>query len=126
MSGETKTFSTGAVRSSDADATAYTLLSPVGLRRAAQAAKEGEKKYSAYNWERGMELRELLEHTIRHCYLYLEGDRSEDHLGHAAWNAIGACHSEELWTELNKDTLRGPGCKPPQEKAVKRPKRTRK
>lgn len=51
-------------------------------------------------------------HAIAHLYAYLSGDRSEDHLAHAAWNCLAACHSEELWPELNKN-LRTAGCKPP-------------
>jgi len=106
-------YDTGAVRSADAETTAYTLLSPVGLRRLAQTCAEGERKYDAYNWERGMPIRDLLEHAIRHIYLYLEGDRSEDHLAHAGWNMLGAMHSEEKWQHLNEGTLRGANCTPP-------------
>ena len=106
-------FATGAVRSSDAQATRYDLVSPVGLRRVAEACSEGAGKYGDYNWEKGMPIHDLLNHAIRHCYLYLSGDRSEDHLGHAAWGMLAACHSEELWPELNAGTLRGPGCAAP-------------
>lgn len=104
---------TGAVRSSDAEGTRYDLISPIGLRRVAEACAEGAAKYSDYNWERGFPIHDLLNHVIRHAYMYLSGDRSEDHLGHAAWGMMAACHSEELWPHLNEGTLRGPGCKPP-------------
>jgi hypothetical protein len=104
---------TGAVRSNSADGEAWELISPIGLRRVAATASEGEKKYTAYNWEKGFGVRNLLRHAIRHCYLYLAGDRSEDHLAHAAWNLLACCHSEELWPELNQD-LRGDGCRPPE------------
>lgn len=106
-------FATGAVRSSDAEATRYDLISPIGLAAVARAAAEGSRKYSDYNWERGMPVNDLLNHALRHIYEYLAGDRSDDHLGHAAWNLLGACHSAELWPELNAGTLRGPGCRPP-------------
>jgi hypothetical protein len=104
---------TGAVRSSDADDVRYDLITPIGLRRVAEAYAEGAKKYSSFNWEKGFPISDILNHAIRHLYLYLEGDRSEDHLGHAAWNCMAACHSEELWPHLNEGTLRGPGCTPP-------------
>lgn len=94
-------YSGGAVRSADAEATAYTLISPVGLRRLAETCREGAAKYGDYNWEKGMPVRDMLEHGIRHVFNYLDGDRSEDHLAHAAWNLFGAMHSEERWPQLN-------------------------
>lgn len=107
-----KQFSTGSVRSSDADGVRYDLITPIGLKRLAETYAEGAKKYSALNWERGQPITEMLNHAIRHCYEYLGGDRSEDHLAHAAWNLLGAIHSEVKWPELNKD-LRGPDCSLP-------------
>ena len=104
--------STGAVRSNDADGERWDLISPIGLRRVAATCSEGANKYGDYNWERGFGIAVMLQHMIRHAYLYLAGDRTEDHLGHAAWNALGACHSEEMWPHLNGN-LRGPGCTPP-------------
>ena len=96
-------YSSGAVRSADAEATAYTLISPVGLRRLAETCREGAAKYGDYNWEKGMPVRDMLEHGIRHVFKYLDGDRSEDHLAHAAWNLFGAMHSEERWPHLNEN-----------------------
>ena len=107
-------FGTGAVRSNDADIVRYDLVSPIGLRRLAETCHEGAKKYSPFNWERGFPIDDLLNHAIRHTFMFLAGDRSEDHLAHAAWNLFGAMHSEELWPELNKGRLRGPGCMAPE------------
>lgn len=99
-------FASGAVRSGDTAGACFHLVSPVGLRRVAEACHEGAKKYSPYNWEKGMPLVDLLEHALQHIYHYLDGDRTDDHLGHAAWNLLAACHSEERWPELNEGTLR--------------------
>ena len=110
---ETVTFSTGAVRSSDRSKERYDLISPIGLRRLAQTCHEGAEKYSDYNWEKGMPISEMLNHGVAHIYAYLSGDRSEDHLAHAAWNMFGAMHSEEKWQHLNEGQLRGPNCTPP-------------
>ncbi len=96
-------FQTGAVRSTDVDSLAYELISPIGLRRVAETCEEGRKKYGEYNWEKGMPISDLLRHAIAHIYKYLFGDRSEDHLAHAAWNLLAACHSEEMWPTLNVD-----------------------
>ncbi len=108
-----KRFCTGANRSTDADSSRYDLISPVGLRRLAETCAEGAAKYGDFNWERGMPVADLLNHAIRHIYLYLAGDRGEDHLAHATWNLLAAMHSEELWPELNVGTLREPNCRPP-------------
>lgn len=114
---DTITFATGAVRSADRAKQRYDLISPIGLRRVAETCHEGATKYSPYNWEKGMGVSEMLNHAIPHIYAYLSGDRSEDHLAHAAWNLLGAMHSEELWPHLN-DNLRSEGCVPPVEKPV--------
>jgi hypothetical protein len=113
MDGRTR-FETGAERSSDADNERWDYISPIGLKSVAETCAEGAEKYSAYNWEKGMSADILLNHAIRHIYMWLGGDRSENHLGHAAWNVLGAIHSVKLWPELNAGKLRGPGCTPPQ------------
>lgn len=88
-------FSSGAVRSSDAKNEAWELISPIGLRRLAETYQEGKIKYGAYNMEKGMPVADLLRHTIRHVFFYLNGDRSEDHLAHAAWGLLTSMHMEE-------------------------------
>lgn len=105
-------FDTGAVRSDDVEGVRYDLVTPIGLRRVAETCQEGAQKYDDYNWERGMPISDLLNHAISHLYNYLAGDRTEDHLGHAAWGCLAACHSEELWPGLNEN-LRGDGARPP-------------
>lgn len=110
-------FSTGAVRSADRALQRYDLISPIGLRRLAETCHEGAVRYSDFNWEKGMAVSEMLNHAISHIYSYASGDRSEDHLAHAAWNIFGAMHSEEMWPELNKN-LRRAGCKPPEDTTV--------
>lgn len=92
---DTRTFSTGAVRSSDADSTRYDLVPLAGLRRIAEAAAHGAEKYTPYNWQKGMPLSVLINHALKHIYQYLDGDKSEDHLGHANWNLSAACEMEE-------------------------------
>ncbi len=113
QAGDTVRFASGAVRSSDAEATRFDLISPIGLEAVARTCAEGAAKYGDFNWERGMPAHDLLNHALRHIYRYLAGDRSEDHLPHAAWGLLAAIHSEALWPELNAGTLRGPGCRAP-------------
>jgi len=112
-SGTTAKFGTGAVRSSDVEEFRYDLVSPIGLREVARACAEGASKYGDWNWEKGMPVHDLLNHVLAHIYQFLGGDRSEPHLGHAAWGILAAIHSHELWPELNAGTLRTKGCKAP-------------
>jgi len=93
-------FSTGAVSSTDADGERWDLITPIGLRRLAQTCAEGARKYGERNWEKGIPASVMLSHAIRHIYLYLAGDTSEDHLAHAAWNILGVCHFEEVMPEM--------------------------
>lgn len=111
--GTTAKFGTGAVRSSDVEEFRYDLVSPIGLREVARACAEGASKYGDWNWEKGMPVHDLLNHVLAHVYQFLGGDRSEPHLGHAAWGLLAAIHSHELWPELNAGTLRTSGCKAP-------------
>lgn len=106
-------YASGAVRSSDAEATRYDLITPIGLAAVAAACAEGAQRYGDYNWERGMPANDMLNHALRHIYLFLSGCRSEDHLGHAAWNVMAAIHSLEVWPELNEGTLRSGFCEAP-------------
>lgn len=113
--GTTAKFGTGAVRSDTFEEFRYDLVSPIGLREVARACAEGAEKYGDWNWEKGMPVHDLLNHAIAHIYGFLSGDRSEPHLGHAAWNVLAAIHSHELWPHLNYPSLRRPGCLAPDE-----------
>lgn len=95
-------FPTGAVRGTDADDVRYDLITPIGLEAVARTCAEGAKKYGDFNWEKGMAVDQLLNHALRHIYRFLFGDRSEDHLAHAAWNVLAAIHSLDAWPDLNK------------------------
>lgn len=113
MSQDRHEYDTGAVRSADCDQVRYDLITPIGLRVLAKTYAEGAEKFGACNWENGMPATDLLNHAIAHIYKFLAGDRAEEHLGHAAWNVLGAIHSLEKWPDINKDLLRGPGCSMP-------------
>ena len=100
MAENIKQFVTGAVRSSDADNVRFDLITPIGLRRLAETFAEGAKKYSENNWLKGIPSTDLFNHAVRHLYLWLQGDTSEDHLAHAAWNIFAIMHFEEVRPEL--------------------------
>lgn len=100
VQGETVQYGTGAVRSADAEASRYDLITPVGLRRLAETYAEGAVKYGDNNWLKGMPSGDLFNHLLKHINQYRAGDRSEDHLAHAAWGLFALMHFEETRPEL--------------------------
>lgn len=87
-------FSTGAVRGTDVKAR-YDLVPTVGLRRLAETCAEGAEKYGEGNWLKGLPSSNLLSHAMAHIERWRDGDRSEDHLAHAAWGLFILMHNEE-------------------------------
>lgn len=98
---ERRQFDSGAVRSTDSDGTRYDLVSPIGLRRLAETYAEGAKKYGDNNWLKGFPMSNTLQHLMTHIEKWRAGDRSEDHLAHAAWGLFALMHFEETRPELN-------------------------
>ena len=77
----------------------FDLIPPTALLAVAKAMGEGGKKYGDWNWQ-GLPLENLLNHAMRHIvFLHMEGDRSEDHLGHAAAGLLMAkdCEVRDEW-----------------------------
>lgn len=91
-----KDFVSGAVRSGDAEQFAMQLVCPAGLLRLAATYKEGWVKYGKTNYTNGMPIDDILNHSLLHIYKYIQGDRTEDHLSHAAWGLFSAMHFEDL------------------------------
>lgn len=114
VDGEMVRYETGSVRSSAVEDYRYDLITPIGLAAVARTCAEGAQKYGDHNWEKGQPVSDILNHAIKHLYDFLSGDRSEDHLGHAAWNVMAAIHTCEVHPELARG-LRKPGCLPPEE-----------
>lgn len=93
-------FPTGAQRSGDAEFERYDLITPIGLRRLAETYAEGAARHGERNWELGMPASALINHSLRHINLWMDGDDNEDHLAHASWNLLGAMHFEETRPDL--------------------------
>jgi hypothetical protein len=91
----TRVFDSGAHRDPNTTKGRYDLLSPLFMRRLAVHTQKGGVARGDRNWEKGMPMDAVLDSAIRHCYNYLEGDRSEDHLAAAAWNIMNLIHTEE-------------------------------
>ena len=94
-SGEREEFGTGSLRDTREGKGRYDLISPIGLHRLAQHYENGAKKYGDRNWEKGQPVSRYIDSGIRHFFKYLAGERDEDHLSAAAWNAFGAVHTIE-------------------------------
>ena len=95
-SGKRQEFGTGSVRDTAEGKGRYDLISPISLRRLAKHFENGAVKYGDRNWEKGQPICRYLDSAIRHIYKHLEGYREEDHLAAAAWNVMGAIHTEEM------------------------------
>lgn len=100
-------FPSGAVRGS-AGASGYYMLPEAPFRRYAAAMEEGIAKYPRYNWLKGIPADNLFDHIINHLFLFLQGDTTEDHLGHAIWNLGSLIHFAETRPDLFADMP--PGC----------------
>ncbi len=96
-------FASGAVRSTESDGYRFDLISPHALLRIAATHKEGADKYGDHNWRRGLPFSDTLNHAMHHLVQYMQGDRTEDHLAHAAWNLHAVMEMEA--TRPDQDDL---------------------
>lgn len=69
------------------------LLPPLATLEVARVLREGAAKYGEDNW-RKIEAKSLLNHALVHCLAWLAGDRSDDHLSHAACRLLMALDLE--------------------------------
>ena len=98
--GSLEQFPDGAVRQK-LEEVRFDLISPIALRRLARTYAEGAKKYSDHNWRKGMPFSSILNHILNHIIKHLLGDRSEDHLAHAAWGFFAWMEFEETRPDLD-------------------------
>ena len=95
-SGVRQEFPSGSRRDTRERKGRYDLLSPLALRRLALVMERGAAKYGDRNWEKGQPMSRYLDSALRHTFMFLAGDRREDHLAQAEWNLHAAIHTEEL------------------------------
>lgn len=88
-----KVFESGARRSAVEER--YDLIPTAGLKAMALTFASGAKKYGEHTWEKGIPLSDLTNRVLRHMVMYQSGDRSEDHLAHAACNLMMMLHFRE-------------------------------
>src|SRR5258705_673963 len=101
---ETEIFNTGAVRQTGVVGSKLArydlLMETIGMRRLAETYGEGAIKYGDNNWKHGIPNSNLLNHTIAHLHSWSSGDRTEDHLAHAAWGLFAIMEFEERPIQL--------------------------
>lgn len=95
-SGERQQFSTGAVRDVSTDKPRPDLISPFFLERLGHHLGKGAKKYSAWNWAKGIPNSRCYESAMRHLMQFAQGDVDEDHLSAAAFNIMVIIHNQEV------------------------------
>lgn len=93
--------STGAIRSTEADDVRFDLIPQRMLERVAKVMKNGAIKYGEHNWTKGFKWSVCINHLARHLYLYLTGDKTEDHLAHMVCNLGFLIEFETTHPELN-------------------------
>ena len=64
----------------------------------ARVAEFGAKKYSPWNWSKGLPRIQLLGSLLRHTFAYLRGEETDkdsglSHTDHILWNAVTLVHS---------------------------------
>lgn len=69
--------------------TTFGTLPLTALRMLARLQKLGDDKYGPHNW-RSIPEHEHINHAFEHMLLHCTGDRSDDHLLHAAWRLVAA------------------------------------
>lgn len=71
---------------------AWWFLPHFALKSLAATCHEGAIKYGENNWLFGFPVTGLLNHLTHHLSLWLHGDTTEDHLGHALWGFMTSIH----------------------------------
>lgn len=65
------------------------LLPPLAILAVAKILKSGAEKYGDNNW-RGLTVEDNLNHALTHILAYMAGDKSDDHVNHAACRMLFA------------------------------------
>jgi hypothetical protein len=99
-SGQRQEFESGAVRDITGNKPRPDLISPFFMERLGQHLGQGAKKYSAWNWAKGIPNSRCYESLMRHLVQFAKGDTDEDHLAAAACNLMFMIHNEEVGKQM--------------------------
>jgi len=87
-SGTRREFTNGAVRDAQEGKGRFDLLPWDSLWELSKVFEKGANKYSARNWEKGINYSAFLDSGIRHLVKFQLGWVDEPHLAMAAWNIL--------------------------------------
>ncbi len=111
-SGKREEFSSGAKRDTQDGKPRFDLIPPRPMRRLAQLYARGAEKYGESNWTKGMPLSRYQSSMERHLDQWKDGEKDEDHLIAAIWNAFAIIHFEDTdwndlfdWTPKNREDV---------------------
>ena len=68
----------------------------------------GATKYGAFNWQRGLDKREICESALRHMFAYLSGEKLDQesglsHIGHMQCNLLFLAYMERMFIDITKE-----------------------
>lgn len=89
----------------DAGGPQYELIPFHATRRIATTCNEGQIKYGPNNWLKGFTCTSLANHFSKHLLKWCNGDRKEDHLGHANWGFMACSHMYMHRQDMTADLL---------------------
>lgn len=98
-SGERSEFNTGAVRDASKGKGIPSAIPPRALMKLARRFEDGAAKYERDNWKQGIPLSRYVDSLYRHLWAYMDGDKTEDHLGAIIWNAVCLSETDDMITD---------------------------
>lgn len=90
----------------DAEKLRMDLISPIALEELAKVLGFGAKKYSSWNWSKGINYTRVIAAILRHTYAYLKGEDLDketgvSHMASVMCNAMFLLHFEKLRSEFD-------------------------
>lgn len=87
------------------DIHSFAFLPYHALKHLATTCHEGAVKYGHHNWLYGFPVSGLCNHLVAHLIKWLNGDRTEDHLGHCMWGFMASIHMFMKRPDMCEDLL---------------------
>ena len=105
-SGNRTEFETGAVRDMHENKGDMASIPWESILRRSRHYENGAKKYSRWNFRKGIPVSSFIDSACRHLAKYQCGYDEEDHLSAAAFNILGAMLMENTMPEMQDLPLR--------------------
>jgi hypothetical protein len=94
-------FSTGSTRSDAVKEIDYCQVPRAGMILIAKRFFFGAIEHGENNWKSGQPRKEILNHMMDHLLKYMEGDKSENHLGAIGWGVCAIAWFDENNIEID-------------------------